>query len=77
MATKRGYGKKAGKKGYKKSSKKAGKSKKEALSIPFPPILACLRKCHADFIACLRANPTKYKECFARYQVCVRKCLKL
>jgi hypothetical protein len=36
-----------------------------------------LRKCHVAFITCLKKNPLKFKECFARYQACVRSCLKL
>lgn len=69
MATKRAA-KKSSKKGAKKSSKKAA-----APGIG-PGTLACLKKCHDQFIKCL-ITTLNFKTCVTQYQKCVKACLKL
>jgi hypothetical protein len=74
MATKKaskkaGGSKKAAKKGSKKSSKKA------AIGIQ-PPSLACIRKCHDQFLKCLQTTHN-FRKCATDYQKCIRACLNL
>jgi hypothetical protein len=70
MATKKAS-KKGG--GSKKAAKKS--SKKAALGIQ-PPSLACIRKCHDQFLKCLQTTHN-FKKCATDYQRCIRACLNL
>ncbi len=70
MATKKAA-KKTG--GAKKSSKKA--AKKAAVGVSAGS-LACIRKCHDNFLKCLQTTHN-FKLCAAQYQKCIRACLNL
>jgi hypothetical protein len=75
MATKKASKKKAG--GSKKAAKKGAKkgAKKAALGLPVNK-LACLRRCHEQFLRCLQTTHN-FPSCVTQYQRCIRACLGL